>query len=124
MDISSTPTFSSRALGTPAIGARAANAQATNAQAGSGATGKFQAAKTPEQVHKAAADFTSFFISQSFDLMTKDLPVDPITGGGNGEETWRTMLNQEYGKAAAKSGSFGLTEAIAKQIMTLQETAK
>jgi len=88
------------------------------------ASSKMQAAKTPEQARKAAEDFTAFFISQSFDLMTKDIPVDPVTGGGNGEETWRTMLNQEYGKVAAKSSSFGLTDAVAKQILAMQETAK
>jgi peptidoglycan hydrolase FlgJ len=35
------------------------------------------------------------------------LPQDKLTGGGNAEETYRSMLDQEYAAAASKRGGNG-----------------
>ena len=42
--------------------------------------------------------------------MTAGMKTDEMFGGGHGEDMWRTMLNQEYGKEIAKRG--GLTSAL------------
>ena len=42
-------------------------------------------------------------------------------GGGFGEDVWRSLQVQEYGKAIAKRGGIGLAENIARELIRAQE---
>jgi Rod binding domain-containing protein len=46
---------------------------------------------------------------------------DEVFGGGHGEEMWRSMLNQEYGKEVAKSGRLGIADNVTKAMLKMQE---
>jgi flagellar protein FlgJ len=75
----------------------------------------------PVQARKAAQEYEGVFLSQMLQPMFKDLaPVEPF-GGGPGDEIWRTMQVDEFGKAIAKSGGIGLSDAIYRQMMKMQE---
>ncbi len=76
---------------------------------------------SPESVRKSAEDFTSFFFTQSLESMFSTLGGDQLFGGGSSENIYRSLMLQEYGKVAARSGAYGITDAVQRQIVTLQE---
>jgi len=77
------------------------------------------------QARKSAQDFTSFFLSQSLESMYADVSTDSMFGGGHGEEVFRSLLLQEYGKIATQSGSGrAIVDAVQRQILQLQEQAQ
>ncbi len=76
---------------------------------------------TPEKVKETAQQFEGFFVSQMMEHMMAGIDVDPQFGGGTGEETWRSMLNQEYGKQIAKSGKLGIADNVMKAMLHAQE---
>ena len=74
-----------------------------------------------KQVHDAAQKFESFFVGQMMEYMSAGLKADKTFGGGQAEETWRSMLNQEYGKEISKSGKLGISDMISKEMIKMQE---
>ena len=72
---------------------------------------------------KAGQDFEAFFMSQAFENMYSGLDSDPMFGGGNGEQVYRSLMLQEYSKVAAQSGSTGIGAAVTRQILQMQEIA-
>jgi flagellar protein FlgJ len=108
MDLSSQVATTSRfAQGMPSLAA-----------AGSGSSPSLAKA------HKSAEDFASFFMSQSLESMYANVSTDSMFGGGNGEEVYRSLLLQEYGKIAIQSGSGrNIVDAVQAQILRLQEQA-
>ena len=76
------------------------------------------------QAQKAAEDVEAFFLSQVFETMFAGVKTDGPFGGGQGEKVFRSMLVQEYGKASAKAGGFGLADEVQREILSLQEAQK
>jgi peptidoglycan hydrolase FlgJ len=74
-----------------------------------------------EQITKAAQDVEAFFISMVIESMFAGVKTDSQFGGGQGEEVFRSMLFQEYGKATAKAGGFGIADSVQREILRLQE---
>lgn len=71
---------------------------------------------------KAAEEFEALFLSQMLESMFKDVPTGGLTGGGGaGEEIWRSMILQEYGKTLAASGGVGIADMVTRELMRLQE---
>jgi Rod binding domain-containing protein len=79
------------------------------------ATGNAGAAK------KAAQQFESVFISEFLSQMFADIPTDGPFGGGQGEQMFRSLMLDEYGKQIEKQGGFGLSAPVASQLLKLQE---
>jgi flagellar protein FlgJ len=75
----------------------------------------------PQKVHETATQFEAFFVGQMMEHMMSGIEVDPQFGGGTGEDTWRSMLNQEYGKEIAKSGKLGIADNVMKAMLRAQE---
>lgn len=73
-----------------------------------------------EKIRKTVEDFESFFLSQTFQTMYDTVPVNETFGGGHAEKLFRSMLTDEYGKMAAKSGGIGISDAIMRQIIEQQ----
>jgi len=107
-----TQTTSQQAQGAYADGLAA---RALKAQQAAG--GQSNLKKTKE----AAQQFEGFFAGQMMEYMMADLHPDATFGGGQAEETWRSMLNQEYGKQIAKSGKLGITDTVMKSMLKMQE---
>ena len=72
---------------------------------------------------KSAQDFEAFFVTSMLESMSAGLKTDKLFGGGPGEQMYRSMLNQEYGKAIAQRGSFGISDMVQREILRLQEKA-
>lgn len=72
-------------------------------------------------VEKTAKEFEAVFISQMLENMYSGVQPNEITGGGNAETTFRSMLFQEYGKGIANAGGIGIADNIKQEIIKLQE---
>ncbi len=73
---------------------------------------------------KTAQDFESMFMTQMLQPMFEGIDVDQEFGGGHGEETMRTFLIQEYGKAMSKSDGLGLAASVKNELIRAQANAK
>jgi Rod binding domain-containing protein len=71
---------------------------------------------------KSAKEFESVFISQFLGTMFSGIPTDGPFGGGEGEEMFRSMMVNEYGKSIEARGGFGLAGAVTRQLLKHQET--
>jgi len=71
---------------------------------------------------KAGHKFEAMFISQMLKPMFDTLPTDGWFGGGQGEEMFRGMLVENYGKSVASHGNgLGLAAAVTKTLLKAQE---
>jgi Rod binding domain-containing protein len=80
-----------------------------------------QAATKQAAIMKSARDFESVFATEMLTPMYEGLEVDPTFGGGHGEEMFRTMLLDQYGKQIAANDSFGMVHQIADTLLKAQE---
>jgi Rod binding domain-containing protein len=86
------------------------------------APGKAMTAKQNEAaIDKVAEDFEAFFAGEYFEQMFSGIQPDPITGGGQGEAMFRSLMIQEYGKAVAKQHALGIADVVKRQLLQLQE---
>ena len=83
-----------------------------------------QAAKGGLDAGKAAAvskEYESVFISQFLGSMFQGISTDGITGGGQGEEMFRSMMVDQYAKGLTQKGGFGLATAMQAELMKHQQ---
>ena len=73
--------------------------------------------RTEAEIDKTAQDFEGVFVGQMLQPMFDGLHVDGLFGGGHGEEVMRSMMVQEFGKMIAKTGKFGIADAVKKNLM-------
>jgi peptidoglycan hydrolase FlgJ len=71
----------------------------------------------------ASKEYESIFISQFLGSMFSGIQTDPITGGGQGEEMYRSLMINEFGKSIEKQGGFGLAAHMKAQLLKNQEGA-
>lgn len=76
------------------------------------------------QIRAVAEDFEAFFAGLVFDEMTSEMEPDAVTGGGEAEGMFRSLLNQEFGKSVARGGSLGIADIVQRQLLQLQETQR
>ncbi|HVY98739.1 MAG TPA: rod-binding protein [Dongiaceae bacterium] len=72
-------------------------------------------------IEKVAEDFEAFFAGTYFEQMFSGIQPDPVTGGGEGEEMFRSLMLQEYGKAVARQHKLGIADIVKSQLLRLQE---
>ena len=70
---------------------------------------------------KSAKEFESVFISQFLGSMFSGISTDGPTGGGEGEEMFRSLMIDQYGKSMQERGGFGLADAVQRQLLKHQE---
>jgi Rod binding domain-containing protein len=76
------------------------------------------------QIDKVAKDFESVFIAQMLAPMFEGVEVDEMFGGGTGEEMYRSLMIEEYGKIMAKSGGIGIADQVKAELLRLQEMSR
>lgn len=76
-----------------------------------------------EKAEEASKEFEAVFIAEMLKPMFEDISTDGMFGGGKGEEVFRGMLLQEYGKSMAENGGFGLADQVKQQMILMQEQA-
>jgi len=79
-------------------------------------------ARDQAKIKATAQDFEAFFVTHAFEDMFADLSSDPLFGGGEGEDIFKSFLLQEYGKQVAKAGGIGVSDMVQRQLLQLQET--
>jgi peptidoglycan hydrolase FlgJ len=70
---------------------------------------------------KTAKEFESVFITQFLGSMFQGVSTDGPTGGGEGEEMFRSLMIDQYGKSIEQRGGFGLASAVQRQLLKHQE---
>jgi flagellar protein FlgJ len=70
---------------------------------------------------KASKEYESVFISQFLGSMYSGISTDGPTGGGEGEEMFRSLMIDQYGKSMEQRGGFGLASALQRQLLKHQE---
>jgi len=69
----------------------------------------------------ASKEYESIFISQFLGGMFSGIKTDGITGGGQGEEMFRSLMINEFGKSIEQRGGFGLAAHMKAQLLKSQE---
>jgi Rod binding domain-containing protein len=72
-------------------------------------------------INKVAEDFEAFFAGEYFEQMFSGVQPDAVTGGGEGESMFKSLMIQEYGKAVAKQHALGIADVVKRQLLQLQE---
>jgi flagellar protein FlgJ len=81
-------------------------------------TGAGLTEKQRQQAKKISQDFEGLFVGMMMKSMRSTVGKDKLTGGGHGEEVYRSMLDQEYANVAVKrSGGVGLAKIIERDII-------
>jgi Rod binding domain-containing protein len=78
-------------------------------------------AQSTENLKKISQDFESVFLSQMFTEMFKGLGSDKMFGGGQSEETYRSMLLDNYAKQIVKHGGIGIADSVMRTLIHQQE---
>ena len=105
----------------PAAGDDAAEKARQLQRQGAGAAGLSE--KQRQQAKKVSQDFEGLFIGMMMKSMRETVAKDKLTGGGHGEDVYRSILDQEYVAESVKRGGFGLAKHIEKEIIR-QESRK
>ena len=69
----------------------------------------------------ASKEYESVFISQFLGSMFSDIKSDGITGGGQCEEMFRSLMVNEYGKSLQQRGGFGLAAHMKAELLKHQQ---
>jgi Rod binding domain-containing protein len=77
----------------------------------------------PAAAKKAAEQFEGVFITQFLGEMFAGISTDGPFGGGQGEEMFRSLMMDEYGKQFAAQGGFGLAASVQRELLKTQEAA-
>ncbi|MDP6429724.1 MAG: rod-binding protein [Rhodospirillales bacterium] len=79
--------------------------------------------KDNSAARKVAEDYEAFFISMYLDTMFSGVETDGLFGGGQAEGVYRSLLNQEVGKAIARNGGLGIADSVVREIIKMQEAS-
>lgn len=82
------------------------------------------ATKDVAAAHKAAQDFEAVFINEMMGNMFEGISADGPFGGGPGETMFRSLLLDQYSRAIAGQGGFGLAPIVQREILSMQGAPK
>lgn len=72
---------------------------------------------------KASKEYESVFISQFLGSMFSSIPTDSVTGGGEGEEMFRSLMIDQYSKSIENQGGFGIATQMKAELLKHQHAA-
>jgi flagellar protein FlgJ len=73
------------------------------------------------KLNKACKDFESLMVQQMLSKMRASIPKSDLFGSKDKEEIFQSMLDEEYAKGVAESGSLGLGDMLYAQLATLKK---
>lgn len=79
-----------------------------------------KAASTAAATKKAAQQFEGVLISQMLNGMFEGVKTDGMFGGGEGEDMFRSLMIDEYGKQIAAQGGLGLSANVTQELLKQQ----
>ena len=70
-----------------------------------------------QELTKIAQDFEAIFTGMMLKAMRDTVPEDSLTGGGRGEDIYRSLLDQQYATLAAHhDGGLGIAAMMEKEL--------
>lgn len=69
----------------------------------------------------AARDFEAVYVGEMIKPMFDTVKTDKLFGGGKAEDTFKSLLMQQYGKKIAENGGIGLAQAVKAEMIRMQE---
>ena len=72
----------------------------------------------------AAEEFEAVFLAQMMAPMFEGISTDGPFGGGQAEKVYRSMLMNEYGRIATRSGGLGIADQVMSEILKIQEAGE
>lgn len=75
------------------------------------------------QADKAAKDYETVFISQFLGSMFSGIQSDSLTGGGEGEQMFRSLMVDQYAKGIESQGGFGIANQMKAELLKHQQVA-
>lgn len=76
--------------------------------------------KDAARIDQAAKEFEAVFFAEMLKPMFEGLEVNDMFGGGKGEEIFRGMMIQEYGKEIALRDITGIQTAVRSALIEMQ----
>ncbi|MBX3488418.1 MAG: rod-binding protein [Parvibaculum sp.] len=73
---------------------------------------------------ETARDFEAQFVSVLLQPMFEGTGQDDAFGGGPGENMFRSLLVEQYGREMVKSGGIGLADVVYREMLKMQEQPK
>ena len=73
------------------------------------------------QIDKTAKEYEAGFVGAMLESMFAGIKTDKMFGGGSGEDMYRSLMTQEYGKAIAERGTLGIADSIKSAMIKMQE---
>lgn len=74
-----------------------------------------------DETKSAARDFEAVFLSQMMSHMFEGLETDTLFGGGQGEDMFRSILVQEYGRQMSRGAGIGISDQLQKMMLRMQQ---
>jgi peptidoglycan hydrolase FlgJ len=75
-----------------------------------------QPGSDPAQAKKVGQEFEAMFVGLMLKSMRDTVGKDKLTGGGHGEEAFRSMLDQQYAQEASHTGGIGLAKMLQQEL--------
>lgn len=73
------------------------------------------------EITAKAEEFEAVFLSQMLGHMFDGIETNDTFGGGAGEDVYKSMMVEEYGKILAKTGGIGVADHVKAEMIRLQE---
>jgi len=72
------------------------------------------------QIKETAQKFEASFLSVMLSSMSAGVKTPELGGGGQGEEMFKSLLNEEMAKQIVKSGGIGLADTVQREMLKMQ----
>jgi Rod binding domain-containing protein len=76
-----------------------------------------------EAVKKSAKEFEAVFLNEMLSPMFEGISTDGPFGGGEGEDTYRSLMIEQYANNISAQGGIGLASSIQSAILAMQGTS-
>lgn len=76
---------------------------------------------TEAEITAKAEEFEAVFLSQMLKHMFAGIETNEAFGGGTGEDVFKDMMTDEYGKIIARTGGIGVADHVKAEMLRLQE---
>lgn len=73
------------------------------------------------EIAAKAEEFEAVFLSQMLSHMFSGIETNEMFGGGEGEQMYKSMMVDEYGKIIARTGGIGVADHVKAEMIRLQE---
>jgi peptidoglycan hydrolase FlgJ len=74
-------------------------------------------------IQAKAQEYEGVFLAQMLGQMFEGVSTDGPFGGGQGEQMFRSLMLDEYGKQIARQGGIGIASSVTSELLKHQEAA-